>query len=138
MKKILIIFAVVMVIICGAVGLIYKSSISKDSSKSENSEQIQIVDLEIEDGSAAKISKTVDFIEGMTAQDTLNAGGVKFELKDYGSMGKMVNSINSKENGAQGKYWSYYINGVMGQVSASDYKIKAGDQIKWAFEIPKM
>jgi hypothetical protein len=77
-------------------------------------------------------------VEKMTAFDLLKQGadGLKIALatKDYGEMGILVEKIGDYKNGDNGKFWIYYLNGKMAEVSASKQEIKAGDIIEFKFE----
>ncbi|MFA5126778.1 MAG: DUF4430 domain-containing protein [Patescibacteria group bacterium] len=57
-----------------------------------------------------------------------------FNYADYSTMGRLITQINDKINGRDNKYWQYYINDILGQVGASQYMPKVGDQIEWRFE----
>lgn len=45
-----------------------------------------------------------------------------------------VESINGLKNGADNKYWAYYINGHITGVEADKYVTKGGEEIVWKFE----
>lgn len=47
----------------------------------------------------------------------------------------LIDSINNIENGAEGKYWQYYVNGDIPMVGADNYPVENGDYIEWRFEI---
>lgn len=57
-----------------------------------------------------------------------------FEWKDYGEMGILITKIDQTTNGADNKYWQYYINDQMPQVAANNYFPKTNDKIKWVFQ----
>lgn len=82
-----------------------------------------------------------DAKSGMTAFDLLKQGGEEIGLevqsKDYGDMGVLVEQIDNLKNGADNKFWIYYVNGQMAQVSASKYILKGGDKVEWRFEASK-
>lgn len=48
--------------------------------------------------------------------------------------GQLIDSIEGHKGGADGKYWSFYVNGEMAQVGAGDYVQKKGDVIEWKFQ----
>lgn len=58
---------------------------------------------------------------------------LKLVTKDYVGMGTLVEGMVGKDNGTDGKYWTYYVNGEMAQVGAGNYVIKDNDQIEWKF-----
>jgi hypothetical protein len=52
---------------------------------------------------------------------------------DY-SFGVFVESIGGVENGDEGRYWQYYVNGILGDVAADKKSLKEGDRVEWKFE----
>jgi LPXTG-motif cell wall-anchored protein len=69
---------------------------------------------------------------GMTALGALDAAGVPYETKDYGSMGHMITSINGIANeGLDG--WMYTVNDKHATQGADAYEIKEGDHIVWYY-----
>ncbi len=62
---------------------------------------------------------------------------VRLSTKAYSGLGVLVESIAGITNGTDGKYWQYKVNGVMPQVGADQYKLKAGDTIEWYFAAPE-
>ena len=47
----------------------------------------------------------------------------------------LIDSINNVENGADGKYWQYYVNDDIPMVGADNHPVENGDSIEWRFEI---
>ncbi len=47
-----------------------------------------------------------------------------------------VKSINNIENGEDGNYWQYYVNGEYAQVGCSLYHLHNNDIVEWRFESP--
>ncbi|MGF3554980.1 MAG: DUF6580 family putative transport protein [Thermoplasmatota archaeon] len=45
-----------------------------------------------------------------------------------------VEAINDIENGKDGKYWQYYVNGEFANVGCSRYYLKDNDVVEWRFE----
>lgn len=92
--------------------------------------------LVIDNGSQPE-TFTVEFKEGMTAFDLLkNKVGdlnLAFKTKTY-DIGILVEAIGGVENGQDGKYWLYYVNGEMSMVASDKNKIKAGDKVEFKFE----
>lgn len=78
-----------------------------------------------------------DFREGMTAFDLLKNGTEKLNIplktKAY-DIGIFIEAIGDKENGSEGKYWLYYVNGEMPSVAADKKELKPGDKIEFKFE----
>lgn len=48
----------------------------------------------------------------------------------------LINSINNEVGGTNGKYWQYYVNGMLPSVGADKYVISNGDVLTWSFEVP--
>ncbi len=48
--------------------------------------------------------------------------------------GVFIESIAGVKNGDEGKYWQYYINGVLGDVAADKKILKESDVVVWRFE----
>jgi uncharacterized membrane protein len=93
--------------------------------------------LIIDDGQNKPQTFNVDFSEGMTAFDLLKSAttgtALALKTKVY-DVGIMVQAIGSKENGQDGKYWLYYVNGKMPMVSVDKQKLNLGDQVEFKFE----
>jgi hypothetical protein len=79
----------------------------------------------------------VDFEEGMTAFDLLKNQteelGLSLMTKTY-DIGVFVEAIGEKENGQDGKYWLYYINGESPMIASDKIEIKPGDKVEFKFE----
>ncbi len=92
--------------------------------------------LVIDDGESPKTFET-EFREKMTAFDLLKSAAERLNLtlktKTY-DIGVMIESIGEKENGQDGKYWLYYVNGEMPMVAADKKEIKSGDKVEFKFE----
>lgn len=50
------------------------------------------------------------------------------------SFGTYVDSINGLKGGADGKYWSFYVDGKMAAVGAGAYVAKGGEEIVWKYQ----
>ena len=46
----------------------------------------------------------------------------------------LIDSINGVENGEDGKYWQYYVNGDIPMIGADKYSVTNGDYVEWRFE----
>ncbi len=77
--------------------------------------------------------KDETLLELMTAAEKNNR--LKFSYKDFGSLGKLVESINGRTNGDQGKFWQFWINHEYAKIGASSYKLNSGDFIDWKFSL---
>ena len=79
----------------------------------------------------------VEFNEKITAFDLLKKKteeiGLVLKTKIF-DIGVMIESIGDKENGENGKYWMYYVNGEMPMMAVDKKEIKAGDKIEFKFE----
>ncbi|MBI2054306.1 MAG: DUF4430 domain-containing protein [Candidatus Staskawiczbacteria bacterium] len=95
------------------------------------------VTLGINDGENEIKISAAEFVEGMTAFNLLeNAIKEKSAVlkTQKSSFGVMVLALEGKENGADGKYWMYYVNGELPQVSADKMALKPGDKVEFRFE----
>lgn len=64
--------------------------------------------------------------------------GFVYKGQDSASLGFYVDEINGvKNNNAEGKYWSYYLNGDMAQAGVSAQIVKSNDTITWKYETLK-
>ena len=50
------------------------------------------------------------------------------------SFGEYVESISKLKGGADGKYWTFYVDGKMASTGAGTYVTKGGEKIEWKFE----
>lgn len=78
-----------------------------------------------------------EFNKGITAFDLLKKEAeelnIPLKIKTY-DIGIFIESIGNKENGRDGKYWLYYVNGEMPWVSVDKYELNPGDKIEFKFE----
>ncbi|MFA5877670.1 MAG: DUF4430 domain-containing protein [Candidatus Paceibacterota bacterium] len=82
--------------------------------------------------------KQVAITEGETVLavlEKLNAEDTKLQLstKSYTGLGTLIDSFGIYKNGIDKKYWQYKVNGVMPQIGADQYILKAGDSVEWLF-----
>lgn len=63
--------------------------------------------------------------------------GFALEEKEYAGLGSMVERIESFENGTNGKYWTYTVNGAFAAVGADAYELRPQDAIEWTFVVPE-
>lgn len=61
------------------------------------------------------------------------AAHAAIETKDS-TYGVYVDTINGKQGGTDGKYWTFYVDGQMAQVGAAEYVTQGGEVIEWRFE----
>ena len=99
----------------------------------KNGEEVILV---IDNGIQIEIF-TVEFSEETTAFDLLKNKTEELNLnlktKQY-DIGILVESIGDKENGQDGKYWMYYVNGEMPMVASYKNQKKVGDKVEFKFE----
>jgi len=57
----------------------------------------------------------------------------KVESKIYEGIGVFVESIDGVKNGADNKYWQYWVNSELPMVAADKKEIKKGDRVGWRF-----
>lgn len=85
------------------------------------------------------LSKSIEteFKEGMTAfnllSDEIEKLNLTLKFKTY-DIGVFIEAIGDKENGEDGKYWLYYINGEMSQLAADKRLLSPGDKVEFKFE----
>lgn len=56
-----------------------------------------------------------------------------FESKEYEGLGVLITKIGGKENGADERYWQYWVNHKKPEVGASAYILNSGDFVEWKF-----
>ncbi len=138
-KNIYIIVGVGIIVIIGSWLMLFNGFLQTSVKEVNNGPEIvgEKVVLAINDGEKEPMILTVDFTEGMTAFDLLknktDESGITLKTKTY-DIGVMVEAIGDKENGQDGKYWLYYVNGEMPMVSADKMIIKLGDKVEFKFE----
>ena len=75
--------------------------------------------------------------EKATAFDLLKEGSQKLNLsleaKSY-DIGILIESIDGKKNGQDGKYWFYYVNKQIASVAADKQELQSGDIVEFKFE----
>lgn len=136
--KLVILIGIIIVI---STWIVFSGKINQPSSREEigsSQEKIkQEVILIIDNGEeSVKIFET-EFKEGITAFDLLKNKTEELNLvlksKTY-DFGVLIEAIGEKENGEDGKYWLYYVNGEMPMVSADKKQINPGDKVEFKFE----
>ncbi len=111
-------------------------TLAEDISQLKNDEKKEYVP---KNGTILKESK-YEIGKGSTAFDLLKEVTKEEDIHaeySYSSMYKIyfidaINHIYSMEAGDMSG-WMFYVNGEMAQVGASDYKLKDGDKILWAY-----
>ena len=57
--------------------------------------------------------------------------------KEFAGLGTLVESMGTYQNGTDGKYWQYFVNGMLAPVGADQYVPASGDNIEWRFIVPE-
>ncbi|HPA25484.1 MAG TPA: DUF4430 domain-containing protein [bacterium] len=58
---------------------------------------------------------------------------LNLQTKNYSDMGVLVEQIGNYKNGAENKYWQYFVNGAQPMVGADKYILQNNDQVEWRF-----
>ncbi len=66
-------------------------------------------------------------------QEVLASNSIPFGYKSYPGMGNLVTQIGNIKNGADSRYWQYFVNGNYMTVGADTYIPHPGDTIEWEF-----
>ena len=95
------------------------------------------VTLVIDDGEGSPRVLEAEIGAGVTAFDLLRNEteelNIALKTKTY-DVGIFIEVIGDKENGQDGKYWMYYVNGELPMVAADKKEIKVGDRVEFKFE----
>ena len=140
-KKIYIIIPAIIIIVASAWFLMYgnfrQAEVKTENNNSAPEPAKKEVVLAVDSSNGSQKTIASEFKEGMTAFDLLQTGAEKLSLglktKNY-DMGIFIEAIGDKENGQEGKYWLYYVNGEMPIVSAGKMILKSGDKVEFKFE----
>jgi len=140
MKKtnILIILILVIFVTTGWILFSYRENllffVGNESQEENIKEKVSLV---INNGQESSQVLDAEFQNGMTAFSLLEYGtnrlNFMLKTKNY-DVGIFVEAIGNKENGQEGNYWLYYVNGEMPQVSADKKELNAGDKVEFKFE----
>lgn len=66
-------------------------------------------------------------------QKVASAENIDFSVDNY-EVGVFIKSIGGIDNGYNGKYWMYYVNGEMPSVAADKKNLVSGDKVEFKFE----
>jgi hypothetical protein len=83
--------------------------------------------------------RTVYIVSNVTARTALGAllagaAAAGFQVKHHQeSMGAFVDSVGGIENGRDGHYWSFYIDGTYGTVSSDRAGVSRGGVVRWVY-----
>jgi len=64
---------------------------------------------------------------------SVQTANLAFDSKDYKDLGSLVTQLGDKKNGADNRYWQYWVNNVSPRVGASAYILRPGDIVEWKF-----
>lgn len=137
LKKIIIVSIAVVIAVAAVIfSNDIKQLVFKESGNPQNNVSREVT-LVINDGEGNPETFTAEFKEKMTAFDLLKSktetSNMVLKFKSY-DMGVFVEAIGNKENGQDGKYWLYYVNGEMPQVAADKRELSPGDKVEFNFE----
>lgn len=140
-KKNILITVGIIIILCG-IFVVFLNKTNKPATQektavSQNNIK-QEVTLVISRETSQSVRVVSDFHEGITAFNLLKSKAeelnINLKTKSYENLGVLVEAIGDTENGQDGKYWLYYVNGEMPQVAADKYLLKTGDKVEFKFE----
>ncbi|MDP2741439.1 MAG: DUF4430 domain-containing protein [bacterium] len=109
------------------------------SQKETQEEEIKgEVVLEINYGDGNNQVSTEKLVKGMTVQSLLENKIVELKSKltiiSDSATGSFIKAIGDKENGQDGKYWLYYVNGQLPMVSVDKKELNPRDKVEFKFE----
>ncbi len=134
MRRIFLLITVAFVILAG--GFAYTRS-HVPAPATEDSTRTIGVSLAIEGIHPARASEVA---EKTTVLGLLRSAsqeeGFQLREKEYAGLGTLVEQIGTLENGTDGKYWTYSVNGAFAPVGADVYELKSGDAVEWTFAVP--
>ena len=106
------------------------------SEQGENDSQAQKASLVIINGVSEDQTFEFEVGEETTAFSMLREASedndIELSFQDS-EFGVFIEKIGPFENGNDGKYWLYYINGEMPQVAADKHQVEPGDKVEFRF-----
>ena len=101
-------------------------------------ESTSAVTIKLNYGEKTEEYKLENVSEKTTVFDVLKKvsekSNIELNYNNNYSFGVFIESIGGIKNGDGGKYWQYYINGVLGDAAADKKVLKEGDSVEWRFE----
>ncbi len=95
------------------------------------------VSYKIDEGNGKIISSELAVSKDSTIfsllEDLSKKENFKIESKEYKGMGILVENIDGIKNGADNKYWQYWVNGELPMVAADKKEVKKNDKVEWKF-----
>lgn len=92
--------------------------------------------VDLQDGGDDGTVYRIHNVTGTSVLDVLKRAGeaVGFEVVQHKeSMGAFVDSVSGVENDHDNHWWSYYLNGEYGTVSADRAGVEDGDEVRWVY-----
>ena len=91
--------------------------------------------LDYSDGKIAVFKENTSSKEPLfeTMKRLLQKNNIPLTFKEYPGLGVLIESIGSRQNGSEKKYWQYWVNNEYAKVGADSYLPKTGDIIEWKF-----
>ena len=72
-----------------------------------------------------------DTVWSLLERTAAASGELSVTATDYGDLGILIGNINGYENGADKKYWQYWVNNEYADVAADKYVLEEGDVIEF-------
>lgn len=82
-------------------------------------------------------STACDLTAFSALQKAVEHDTIAMQYKTYDGLGVMITSVAGFENGQDGKYWVYEINGQKIAAAADQQALQFADQLLWKFVIPE-
>lgn len=80
---------------------------------------------------------TCDLTAFSALQKAVERDTIAMQYKTYDGLGVMITSVAGFENGQDGKYWVYEINGQKIAAAADQQALQFADQLLWKFVTPE-
>lgn len=145
--KIILASALFILLIAGSFALNFRSKKNSDLDNVELNENIDKGDAEVKtdtvieenESNNANISYIFDGKEANAnvfseLQKYAAENNIEIKYNNNYDFGVFIESINGVKNGDGGKYWQYYVGGVLGDVAADKKALKKGEGVEWRFE----
>ncbi len=106
-------------------------------SASEERPQTASVMLDFGDGTV-RVFKDANIAGAKTVFDVMkrlseSGNGFAFTYQPPGQYGTLIEQIGNKKGGDEGKYWLFWVNNALAEVSADNAPVRPGDVIEWKF-----
>lgn len=127
------------VILALAVGLSLYINFSQPPEPAAQGPQSYVVVLTIDSVYADKqvaVSSDETVLRMLERLDDADSS-LQLTTKEFAGLGILVEGMGAYQNGTDGKYWQYFINGTLAPVGADQYVPAAGDRVEWRFIVPE-